>query len=54
MRNKTHNYDITSEFDLKRRNTPQYSFVKGRDVCKKSEFNVVKPAPDVGKKEKII
>ena len=54
MRNKTHNYDIPSEFDLKRRNTPQYSFGKGRDVCKKSEFNVVKPAPDVGKKEKII
>ena len=49
MRGKTHNYyDIPREFDLKRRNTPQYSFGKGRDVCKKPEFNVVKPTPGVG------
>ena len=49
MRNKTHNYyDIPREFDLKRRNTPQYSFGKGRDVCKKPEFNVVKATPGVG------
>ena len=49
MRNKTHNYDIPSEFDLKRRNTPQYSFGKGRDVCEKPELNVVKSTPDVVK-----
>ncbi len=49
MRNKTHKYyDIPREFDLKRRNTPQYSFGKGRDICKKPEFNVVKPTPGVG------
>ena len=49
MRGKTHSYyDIPREFDLKRRNSPQYSFVKGRDVCKKPEFNVSKPTPGVG------
>ena len=49
MRNKTHNYyDIPREFDLSRKNTPQYSFGKGRDVCKKPEFNVMKPTPGVG------
>lgn len=49
MRNKTHNYyDIPREFDLKRRNTPQYSFGKGRDICKKPEFKIEKPTPGVG------
>ena len=49
MRGKSHNYyDIPREFDLKRRNTPQYSFGKGRDICKKPEFNVAKPTPGVG------
>ena len=49
MRNKTHQYyDIPREFDLNRKNTPQYSFGYGRDVCKKPEFNVVKATPGVG------
>ena len=49
MRNKTHRYyDIPREFDLKRKNTPQYSFGKGRDVCKKPEFKVIKETPGVG------
>ena len=49
MRNKTHNYyDIPREFDLKWRNTPQYSLGKGKDVSKKPEFNVVKATPGVG------
>ena len=49
MRGKTDSiYNIPREFDLKRRNTPQYSFGKGRDVCKKPEFNVVKATPGVG------
>ena len=49
MKGKSHKYyDIPREFDLKRRNTPQYSFGKGRDVCKRPEFNIVKPTPGVG------
>ena len=49
MRDKTHcYYDIPREFDLKRRNTPQYSFGKGRDICKRPEYNVEKPTPGVG------
>ena len=49
MKNKTHcYYDIPREFDIKRRNTPQYSFGKGRDVCKRPEFNVIKATPGVG------
>ena len=49
MKDKTHcYYDIPREFDLKRRNTPQYSFGKGRDICKKPEYNVEKPTPGVG------
>ena len=49
MRNKTHKYyDIPREFDLKRRNTPQYSFGKGRDVCKRPELNIAKSTPGVG------
>ena len=49
MRNKTHNYyDIPIEFDIKRRKTPNILFCKGRDVCKKPEFNVVKATPGVG------
>lgn len=49
MRNKTHNYyDIPREFDLKRKNSPQYSFGKGRDICKRPEFDTVKSTPGVG------
>lgn len=49
MRDKTHSYyDVPREFDLKRRNTPQYSFGKGRDICKKPEFKIEKNTPGVG------
>ena len=49
MKNKTHDcYDIPREFNLKRRNTPKYSFVKGRDVCKKPELNAVNATSGVG------
>jgi hypothetical protein len=49
LRGKTHNYyDIPREFDLSRRNTPQYSFGKGRDVCKKPELKINTGTPGVG------
>ena len=49
MKDKSHRYyDIPREFDLKRRNTPQYSFGKGRDICKRPEYKVEKPTPGVG------
>ena len=49
MKNKSHNYyNIPREFDLRRKNTPQYSFGKGRDICKKPEFKDEKPTPGVG------
>lgn len=49
MRDKTHSYyDIPREFDLKRRNTPQFSFGKGRDICKKPELKIESFTPGVG------
>ena len=49
LRGKTHNYyDIPREFDLSRKNTPQYSFGKGRDVCKRPELEIKTGTPGVG------
>ena len=49
LRGKTHKYyDIPREFDLWRKNTPQYSFGKGRDVCKKPELEINTSTPGVG------
>ena len=49
LRGKTDNYyDIPREFDLSRKNTPQYSFGKGRDVCKKPELEIDTGTPGVG------
>ena len=49
LRGKTHKYyDIPREFDLSRKNTPQYSFGKGRDVCKRPELNIETGTPGVG------
>ena len=49
LRGKTHKYyDIPREFDLSRKNTPQYSFGKGRDVCKKPELKIDTGTPGVG------
>ena len=49
MKNKSHSYyNIPREFDLKRRNTPQYSFGKGRDICKKPELKIESFTPGVG------
>ena len=49
MKNKSHNYyNIPREFELFRKNTPQYSFGKGRDVCKKPEYKIEKNTPGVG------
>lgn len=41
-------YDIPREFDLKRKNSPQYSFGKGRDLCIMPEFKIDKDTPGVG------
>ena len=41
-------YDIPREFDLKRKNTPQYSFGKGRDLCIMPEHKINKDTPGVG------
>jgi hypothetical protein len=49
MKDKTHSYyDIPREFEIKRRNTPQYSFGKGRDICKKPELKIETITPGVG------
>ena len=49
LRGKTHRYyDIPREFDLSRKNTPQYSFGKGRDICKKPELKIESCTPGVG------
>lgn len=49
MKNKSHSYyDVPREFDLHRRNTPQYSFGFGREICKKPEYKVEKATPGVG------
>ena len=49
MEGKSHSYyNIPREFELNRKNTPQYSFGKGRDICKKPEFEVKKCTPGVG------
>ena len=49
LRGKTHRYyDIPREFDLSRKNTPQYSFGKGRDICKKPELKIDTGTPGVG------
>ena len=49
MKNKTHSYyDIPREFDIERKNTPQYSFGKGRDICKKPELKIETFTPGVG------
>ena len=49
LRGKTHKYyDIPREFDLARKNTPQYSFGKGRDVCKRPELEIETFTPGVG------
>lgn len=49
MKDKSHlYYDIPREFDIKRRNTPQYSFGKGRDVCKRPGLNLKNYIPGVG------
>ena len=41
-------YDIPREFDLKRKNTPQYSFGRGRDLCIMPQFKIDKNTPGVG------
>ena len=41
-------YDIPREFDLKRKNSPQYSFGKGRDLCIMPQFKINKNTPGVG------
>ena len=41
-------YDIPREFDLKRKNSPQYSFGKGRDLCIMPEHKIEKNTPGVG------
>ena len=41
-------YDIPSDFDIKRKNSPQYSFGKGRDLCIMPEFKIDKDTPGVG------
>ncbi len=52
LRGKTDSmYDIPREFDLKRKNTPQYSFGKGRDLCIMPEFKIDKDTPGVGSYE---
>ena len=49
MTGKSHSYyNIPREFELKRRNTPQYSFGKGRDTCKRYEIDNDKKTPGVG------
>ena len=49
MKDKSHSYyDIPREFEIKRRNTPQYSFGKGRDICKKPELKIETISPGVG------
>ena len=49
LRGKTHKYyDIPREFDLSRKNTPQYSFGKGRDICKRPELEINTGTPGVG------
>ncbi len=49
LRGKTDSYyDIPREFDLKRKNSPQYSFGKGRDLCIMPQFKVDKETPGVG------
>ena len=44
-------YDIPREFDLKRKNTPQYSFGRGRDLCIMPQFKIDKNTPGVGSYE---
>ena len=41
-------YDIPREFDVKRKNTPQYSFGRGRDLCIMPQFKIDKNTPGVG------
>ena len=49
MSGKSHTYyDIPREFEIKRRNTPQYSFGKGRDICKRYEIDNDKKTPGPG------
>ena len=49
MKNKTHSYyDIPREFDVDRKNTPQYSFGRGRDICKRPELKIETISPGVG------
>jgi hypothetical protein len=49
MNGKTHSfYNIPREFDIKRKNSPQYSFGKGRDLCIMPEHKIEKNTPGVG------
>ena len=49
MKDKSHcYYNVPREFDIKRKNTPQYSFGKGRDICKKPELTIETFTPGVG------
>ena len=49
LRGKTDSYyDIPREFDLKRKNSPQYSFGKGRDLCIMPQYKINKETPGVG------
>ena len=41
-------YDIPREFDIKRKNSPQYSFGRGRDLCVMPQFKIDKNTPGVG------
>ena len=41
-------YDIPREFDIKRKNSPQYSFGRGRDLCIMPQFKIDKNTPGVG------
>ena len=44
-------YDIPREFDIKRKNSPQYSFGRGRDLCIMPQFKIDKNTPGVGSYE---
>ena len=49
MKGKSHSYyNVPREFDLRRKNTPQFSFGKGRDICKKPELTIESFTPGVG------
>jgi len=49
LRGKTDSYyDKPREFDLKRKNSPQYSLGKGRYLCIIPQFKIKKETSEVG------